>query len=116
MNRTVSLAIGAVLIIGIGGFVYFQTQGTAGAPTAGGSVESGMTATGVAAHAGSESCWTIIDGSVYDLTAWIPEHPGGPQAILQLCGKDGSEKFNGKHGGKEPMTTILAGFKIGTVQ
>lgn len=48
----------------------------------------------------AESCWTVIDGTVYDVTAWIDQHPGGPDRIEQLCGTDGTELFTGQHGGE----------------
>lgn len=81
------------------------TTGTAGA--------GGYTTADVAAHNSKSSCWSIINGNVYDLTSWIPKHPGGENAILQLCGTDGSAKFNGQHGGAAKQAGILAGFKIG---
>jgi cytochrome b involved in lipid metabolism len=40
-----------------------------------------------------DECWTIIAGSVYDLTSYIPRHPGGDE-ILLACGADGSSLFN----------------------
>lgn len=73
-----------------------------------------ITSTQVATHNTSGSCWTTINGNVYDLTSWISKHPGGGQAILQLCGTDGSTKFNAQHGGSPKQETILSGFKIGT--
>lgn len=39
------------------------------------------------------SCWTIIEDKVYDITNYIPNHPGGEKEILQICGKDGSKLF-----------------------
>lgn len=54
----------------------------------------------VATHATTASCWTIINGNVYDVTSWISQHPGGSQAIKGLCGIDGSAAFNGQHGGQ----------------
>jgi cytochrome b involved in lipid metabolism len=74
---------------------------------------SGISATEVASHASRTSCWSTINGNVYDLTSWIPKHPGGESAILGLCGKDGSRKFNGQHGGDSGKLAILSGFKIG---
>lgn len=71
------------------------------------------TPTQVALHGTRDDCWTIVNGNVYDLTAWIPEHPGGAAAIIQLCGKDGTEKFEGQHGGMEKQEAALATFKIG---
>lgn len=106
-----NLAIAAVMVVGIGGLVYAQRQADLPAPgTAATSTASALDQ--VAAHATRESCWSLINGNVYDLTSWIPQHPGGEQAILQLCGADGSAKFNGQHGGSARQEAILAGFKI----
>jgi cytochrome b involved in lipid metabolism len=71
------------------------------------------TAADVAAHADVSSCWSIIDGNVYDLSSWISQHPGGEQAILSLCGKDGSAIFHGQHGDAQKQADILATMKIG---
>ncbi len=69
----------------------------------------------VQAHATAASCWTIIDGSVYDITSYIPLHPGGKQAIMQACGTDGSQLFNTKGGeGHSPAArTLLAKYALG---
>jgi cytochrome b involved in lipid metabolism len=69
----------------------------------------------VALHASASSCWTVIRGSVYDLTTWISQHPGGEQAILQLCGTDGTDEFVGQHGGSPQQENKLATFKIGVL-
>ena len=69
----------------------------------------------VALHNSSASCYTTINGMVYDVTAWIGRHPGGAQAILSLCGKDGSAAFNDQHGGQRRPEQELASFKIGTL-
>ncbi len=76
---------------------------------------SAYTLTQVGAHGTQTSCWSAINGNVYDLTQWITEHPGGESAILSICGKDGSAAFNGQHGGMEKQAAILATFKIGTL-
>ncbi len=47
----------------------------------------------VATHNSKASCWTIINNNVYDITNYIPQHPGGDE-ILQACGTDGSTLFN----------------------
>ena len=69
----------------------------------------------VAMHKSQSSCWTAINGEVYDVTKWIGQPPGGAQAILSLCGTDGSAGFNGQHGGQRRPVTELASFKIGTL-
>jgi cytochrome b involved in lipid metabolism len=67
----------------------------------------------VAVHKDATSCWSVVNGSVYDLTTWIGKHPGGAVAISLLCGRDGSKDFNEQHGGSAPQESRLATFKIG---
>lgn len=47
----------------------------------------------VALHNSKDNCWLAIEGKVYDVTKFIPTHPGG-DAILAGCGKDATELFN----------------------
>lgn len=126
MSKITSLIIGVVLIVLVGGFVYWQKQeareeqmtqaAVQNAENQQPAAEQGSyAASTVAQHADRSSCWSSINGSVYDLTSWIPKHPGGEQAILQLCGTDGSAKFNRQHGGASLQQQILAGFKIGAL-
>ena len=66
-------------------------------------------------HNTASSCYTAINGSVYDVTSWIKQHPGGAQAIISLCGIDGSAAFSAQHGGQSRPASELAAFKIGTL-
>ncbi|MFA5854163.1 MAG: cytochrome b5-like heme/steroid binding domain-containing protein [Patescibacteria group bacterium] len=70
----------------------------------------------VAVHKNATSCWSVVNGSVYDLTTWIGKHPGGAVAISLLCGRDGSKDFNEQHGGSAPQESRLATFKIGVLK
>jgi cytochrome b involved in lipid metabolism len=108
LNILIAIAMAAA----IAGIVLAQKQ--AAVPVAGTTATSSVvTLEEVATHNTRESCWTMINGDAYDLTSWIPQHPGGEDAILQLCGTDGSAQFNGQHGGAAQQAAILAGFKIG---
>ncbi|MDB5190027.1 MAG: conserved rane protein of unknown function [Parcubacteria group bacterium] len=69
----------------------------------------------VATHNTSNSCWAIINGNVYDLTKWIPQHPGGEGPILSLCGKDGTSMFEAQHSNNGRANAELATLKIGTL-
>lgn len=71
------------------------------------------TSADVALHASDASCWSIINSSVYDLTAYIPKHPGGASRIRHICGTDGSSEFDGQHGGASRPENILAKYWIG---
>lgn len=80
-------------------------------------VTKGSTAThyshaDVKKHSTQSSCWAAINGKVCDLTAWISQHPGGPDKILGICGTDGSAAFNGQHGGQRRPASELANFYI----
>lgn len=70
----------------------------------------------VAEKNSKNSCWTIINGKVYDITAYVPNHPGGEAEILQICGKDGTQLFakpmQHKEGG---ASDVLARFQVGTL-
>lgn len=69
----------------------------------------------VAAHNSAASCYSAISGSVYDLTSFVSQHPGGSAAIKSLCGVDGTASYNAQHGGARRPTNELAPLKIGTL-
>jgi cytochrome b involved in lipid metabolism len=54
----------------------------------------------VTQHGTKDDCWTIVDKSVYNLTSFIKEHPGGDN-ILSACGVDATEYFKGEKAGQE---------------
>jgi hypothetical protein len=67
----------------------------------------------VASNNRSASCWSIIDGSVYNLTNWIASHPGGSSAITSLCGVDGTASFKAKHGSQSNPAQRLSMYLLG---
>ena len=67
-------------------------------------------------HNKASDCWTIINGSVYNLTKWVNRHPGGSQFIVQLCGRNGSAAFTGQHGSDGSARSMLAGYRIGKLK
>lgn len=73
------------------------------------------TSADVALHSSDASCWSIVNGNVYDLTAYIPKHPGGASKIRHICGEDGSSEFDGEHGGESRPENILAKYWIGVL-
>jgi cytochrome b involved in lipid metabolism len=125
-SKLISIIMGMVLVVGMGSLVYFtkeskyvptsdtnttsQTKSTATTTP-----KSSILLTEVAKNNSRTSCWSAINGSVYDLTSWIPNHPGGEQTILSLCGIDGSAGYNKQHGDSSKPARILGGFKIGTL-
>ena len=74
---------------------------------------SGYTMAQVAANNSAKSCWAVIEGSVYNLTAWINSHPGGSGAIISLCGTEATSSFKGKHGNQSRPAAQLSGYLLG---
>jgi len=42
----------------------------------------------VARHDRLDDCWMAIEGSVYDLTDYIPRHPTRPEIMAPWCGTE----------------------------
>lgn len=93
-----------------------QTPATTTTPTPSTQGPKTYTLSDVSKHADKTNCWTTVSGSVYDVTAWISQHPGGAEAIISLCGRDGTAAFTEQHGGERRPANELAGFKIGTLK
>ena len=75
--------------------------------------QTGYTMAKVKENNSASSCWSVINGNVYNLTQWINSHPGGPSVIRGLCGVDGTSSFNGKHRGQGNPTATLASYLLG---
>ncbi len=110
MNKGTIAGILATLIL-VGAGVYTVLQKPSGTDSAANTGQSqtqtkpttvldptvALTTAEVAQHTDKNSCWTIIDGNVYDVTSFISSHPGGDR-ILEACGKDGSQLFASQGG------------------
>ncbi|KXS22201.1 hypothetical protein M427DRAFT_106591 [Gonapodya prolifera JEL478] len=46
---------------------------------------------------GERSAWIVVNGLVYDVTAFANEHPGGKKILLKEAGKDATAKFKQFH-------------------
>jgi len=54
--------------------------------TAGG--EPKFTRVDIAQHNRRDDCWMAIEGSVYDLTDYLPRHPAAPELLDAWCGTE----------------------------
>lgn len=44
-----------------------------------------LTGQEVAKHSTQEDCWVVVHGKAYDVTEFLPEHPGGMKIILKYA-------------------------------
>lgn len=82
-------------------------------PTSEVTTQSGYTMAKIRENNSSTSCWSLINGNVYDLTKWINSHPGGASAIQGICGTDGTSAFNAQHRGQAIPASNLARYLLG---
>ncbi|OAY76990.1 Delta(8)-fatty-acid desaturase 2 [Ananas comosus] len=48
-------------------------------------------------HSTASDLWIAIGGKVYDVTRWLPSHPGGDLPLLSLAGSDATDAFLAYH-------------------
>ncbi len=67
----------------------------------------------VSQHNNETSCWTIIDGKIYDITSYIYSHPAGVNKILQGCGVDATKMYGrvGAHDVARLANTFVGNLK-----
>eukprot|EP00922_Rhytidocystis_sp_ex-Travisia-forbesii_P057223 GHVS01084780.1.p1 GENE.GHVS01084780.1~~GHVS01084780.1.p1 ORF type:complete len:147 (+),score=31.78 GHVS01084780.1:140-580(+) len=49
--------------------------------------------TELAKHNTPANCWLAIGGVVYDVTAFLADHPGGPEVVINASGQDATNEF-----------------------
>ncbi|KAI9000424.1 cytochrome b5-like heme/steroid binding domain-containing protein [Trametes punicea] len=44
-------------------------------------------------HRSRDDAWTAIHGKVYNITPYLPYHPGGEKELMRVAGRDGTKLF-----------------------
>lgn len=73
----------------------------------------------VTQHATEDDCWMAIEGKVYDLTAYISEHPAGASTMVTWCGSEATDGMRTKGLGDDHSSEAweeLEKYLIGTVK
>jgi hypothetical protein len=66
-------------------------------------------------HNTKKDAWTIIENKVYNISSWIPKHPGG-EIIMQALGKDATQLFIANGHPSYVKKTILPKYYIGNLK
>lgn len=69
----------------------------------------------VAKHNTPDNVWTVVDGTIYDLTAFLPSYPGGQDIILKYAGRDATTAYNAVHSPSLIKSTLPLSKHIGTL-
>jgi L-lactate dehydrogenase (cytochrome) len=69
----------------------------------------------VAKHNAKSDCWVVLHDEVYDVTAFLEDHPGGAASILAYAGKDASKQFDMLHS-PDIITKYGDDYRIGTIK
>ncbi|KAG1737080.1 cytochrome b5-like heme/steroid binding domain-containing protein [Suillus paluster] len=48
-------------------------------------------------HNKKDDAWTAINGKVYNITPYLPYHPGGEKELMRVAGRDGTKLFSLTH-------------------
>ena len=56
-----------------------------------------LTLADVAAHSSESDCWTVVNNRVYNITPYVPFHPGGKPLLLKGAGRDSTALFSKFH-------------------
>jgi 4-hydroxysphinganine ceramide fatty acyl 2-hydroxylase len=74
-----------------------------------------FTAEDVARHNSPSSCWVTRGGKVYDVSAFLPDHPGGDDIVLKHAGQpvDAVMKNPDEHDHSESAYEMLDEYIVG---
>ena len=70
-----------------------------------------VSAANMALHNVPEDCWMEIHGSVYDLTEYAPDHPGGPEYVTDYCGMNATRFYDAEH--SVALLSLITQYNLG---
>jgi len=80
--------------------------------------QSTISRTELSAHNKQSGCWIAYEGKVYDITDWLPKHPGSASAIAPYCGtyEEFVNAFSGQHGTSQVGKLMREGIYKGDLE
>lgn len=129
---TISLLVFVLIVVGILGYAVLtkptqpitpvqapvRTNPVNTAPLNPTPTRTGITSAQVATHNTAGNCWMIIGSGVYNVTNYIPLHPGGPGQIIPYCGKNATIAFStlgGRGSHSQSAQNMLTNYYVGDI-
>jgi DMSO/TMAO reductase YedYZ heme-binding membrane subunit/predicted heme/steroid binding protein len=95
------------------------TLAISSSPIAPTSTTQGFTMQEVAQHNSQSDCYVAYQGTVYNITSYLPNHPGGIRKATRMCGQN-IDSFSGQHSGgsfSSPQAQeMLASLEVGKLK
>ena len=114
------IVIAAVIIIAVLGFYFFISHDELDAVDLEvDALQSNnarvISATELSLHSIEKDCWVAYNGKVYDVTEWLPQHPGSADAIIPYCGtaEEFETAFTNQHGTTKASLLMKVGVLMG---
>ncbi len=72
------------------------------------SIAGSVTTAQLSQHNSGSNCWVAFQGMVYDITGYLPKHPGEGRGIIPYCGTSSEfeSAFVAKHGMSKVATMV----------
>ncbi|KAI9733515.1 MAG: hypothetical protein M1818_007263 [Claussenomyces sp. TS43310] len=67
----------------------------------------------ISKHKTAEDLWLVVEGVVYDLTEFAPEHPGGAEVLLRCAGRDATASYSEVHAPSLIRRSLPAAKRVG---
>lgn len=71
----------------------------------------------LATHDSEDDCWVGYEGKAYDITDFVPRHPGGAARIIPYCGTASQfeDAFTAQHGTQQVARMMREAQYIGEI-
>ncbi|KAI1864587.1 uncharacterized protein JN550_008874 [Neoarthrinium moseri] len=70
----------------------------------------------ISRHNTVDDLWIVVDNTIYDVTAFAPDHPGGVNILLRYAGRDATAAYSEVHASSLIRTTLPTASHIGIVE
>lgn len=116
------LAIGIFSFIRLSSISYEApgsvTSTTKNATTQTGTTSNSISLEALSKHNSMNDCWVAYNGKVYDISSFLPVHPGSAGAIAPYCGTSDefTQAFTAQHGKSQVSRLMRVGLLIGDFQ